>query len=112
MTDRILVVDDEDRIRKLVKMYLEREGYETDEADNGQDALDKALNEDYDCILLDLMLPEIDGIEVCKRVRETKSTPIIMLTAKGEENNRVEGFEIEQMIISSNHFHLEKLSYA
>jgi len=94
MTDRILVVDDEDRIRKLVKMYLEREGYETDEADNGQDALDKALNEDYDCILLDLMLPEIDGIEVCKRVRETKSTPIIMLTAKGEENNRVEGFEI------------------
>jgi len=48
MTDRILVVDDEDRIRKLVKMYLEREGYETDEADNGQDALDKALNEDYD----------------------------------------------------------------
>lgn len=94
MTDRILVVDDEDRIRKLVKMYLEREGYETDEAGNGQDALDKALNEDYDCILLDLMLPEIDGIEVCKRVRETKSTPIIMLTAKGEENNRVEGFEI------------------
>lgn len=94
MIDRILVVDDEDRIRKLVKMYLEREGYETDEADNGQDALDKALNEDYDCILLDLMLPEIDGIEVCKRVRETKSTPIIMLTAKGEENNRVEGFEI------------------
>ena len=94
MTDRILVVVDEDRIRKLVKMYLEREGYETDEADNGQDALDKALNEDYDCILLDLMLPEIDGIEVCKRVRETKSTPIIMLTAKGEENNRVEGFEI------------------
>ncbi|UXU82614.1 response regulator transcription factor [Mammaliicoccus sciuri] len=94
MTDRILVVDDEDRIRKLVKMYLEREGYETDEADNGQVALDKALNEDYDCILLDLMLPEIDGIEVCKRVRETKSTPIIMLTAKGEENNRVEGFEI------------------
>ncbi len=94
MTDRILVVDDEDRIRKLVKMYLEREGYETDEADNGQDALDKALNEDYDCILLDLMLPEIDGIEVCKRIRETKSTPIIMLTAKGEENNRVEGFEI------------------
>ena len=93
MTDRILVVDDEDRIRKLVTMYLEREGYETDEAENGQVAIDKALNEDYDCILLDLMLPELDGIEVCKRLRETKSTPIIMLTAKGEENNRVEGFE-------------------
>ena len=93
MTDRILVVDDEDRVRKLVTMYLEREGYETDEAENGQVAIDKALNEDYDCILLDLMLPELDGIEVCKRLRETKSTPIIMLTAKGEENNRVEGFE-------------------
>ena len=93
MTDRILVVDDEVRIRKLVTMYLEREGYETDEAENGQVAIDKALNEDYDCILLDLMLPELDGIEVCKRLRETKSTPIIMLTAKGEENNRVEGFE-------------------
>nr|WP_263313232.1 response regulator transcription factor [Mammaliicoccus sp. Marseille-Q6498] len=93
MTDRILVVDDEDRIRKLVKMYLEREGYETDEAENGRVAIDKALKEDYDCILLDLMLPEIDGIEVCKTLRETKSTPIIMLTAKGEENNRVEGFE-------------------
>ncbi|WP_323702309.1 response regulator transcription factor [Mammaliicoccus sp. Dog046] len=93
MTDRILVVDDEDRIRKLVKMYLEREGYETDEAENGVVALDKALNENYDCILLDLMLPEMDGLEVCKRIRESKSTPIIMLTAKGEENNRVEGFE-------------------
>ena len=93
MTDRILVVDDEDRIRKLVKMYLEREGYETDEAENGAIALDKALNENYDCILLDLMLPEMDGLEVCKRIRESKSTPIIMLTAKGEENNRVEGFE-------------------
>lgn len=93
MTNSILVVDDEHRIRKLLKLYLEREGYEIIEASNGRDALDLALKNDYGCILLDLMLPEIDGMDVALRLRETKDTPIIMLTAKGEENNRVEGFE-------------------
>ncbi len=93
MTNRILVVDDEHRIRKLLKLYLEREGYEIVEASDGREALDLALKNDYGCILLDLMLPEIDGIEVAVRIREAKDTPIIMLTAKGEENNRVEGFE-------------------
>ncbi len=90
----ILVVDDEERIRKLLKMYLEREGYRTDEAGDGKTALQKALDNDYDLIILDLMLPEMDGIEVCTRLRETKATPVIMLTAKGEESNRVEGFEV------------------
>lgn len=89
----ILIVDDEERIRKLIKMYLEREGYTIDEADNGKTALDKAVNKDFDLILLDLMLPEMDGVEVCQRLRETKATPVIMLTAKGEEANRVQGFE-------------------
>jgi two-component system, OmpR family, response regulator ResD len=89
----ILVVDDEERIRRLLKMYLEREEYIIDEADNGDDALKKALENDYDLILLDLMLPGKDGIEVCKEIREKKATPIIMLTAKGEEANRVQGFE-------------------
>lgn len=93
MTNRILVVDDEHRIRKLLKLYLEREGYEIVEASDGREALDLALKNDYGCILLDLMLPEIDGIEVAVRIREAKDTPIVMLTAKGEENNRVEGFE-------------------
>jgi len=90
---KILVVDDEERIRRLLKMYLEREEYVIDEADNGDVALRKALENDYDLILLDLMLPEKDGIEVCKEIREKKATPIIMLTAKGEEANRVQGFE-------------------
>ncbi|BDG46669.1 MULTISPECIES: response regulator transcription factor [Parageobacillus] len=90
---KILVVDDEERIRRLLKMYLERENYIIDEADNGNDALEKALGNDYDVILLDLMLPGRDGIEVCKEIREKKATPIIMLTAKGEESNRVQGFE-------------------
>lgn len=94
MTEKILIVDDEERIRKLLYMYLVREGYEITEADNGKDALNLSLKEDFNCILLDLMMPEMDGIEVAKNIRSEKSTPIIMLTAKGEENNRVEGFEV------------------
>ena len=90
---RLLVVDDEDRIRRLLKMYLEREDYVIDEAANGIDALELALANDYDVILLDLMMPGKDGIEVCKELREKKATPVIMLTAKGEEVNRVQGFE-------------------
>jgi len=91
---KILVVDDEERIRRLVRMYLEREDYIVEEADNGKDALEMALNNDYDLILLDLMMPEMDGIEVCQELRKEKATPVIMLTAKGEEANRVQGFEV------------------
>src|SRR5690625_1668036 len=91
---RVLVVDDEDRIRRLIRMYLERDHFVVEEADNGKDALEKALDNDYDMILLDIMMPEMDGIEVCKELRKEKSTPVIMLTAKGEESNRVQGLEI------------------
>ncbi|MBS4176471.1 response regulator transcription factor [Lederbergia citrea] len=91
---KILVVDDEDRIRRLLRMYLERENYVIDEAADGEEALELALNNDYSCILLDLMMPGKDGIEVCKELREEKATPVIMLTAKGEEANRVQGFEV------------------
>ncbi|TDM04292.1 response regulator transcription factor [Macrococcus carouselicus] len=94
MKERILIVDDEDRIRKLAKMYLEREGFETVEAADGETALELALTENFHCILLDIMLPGMDGLNVCRKIREEKSTPVIILTAKGEENNRVEGFEI------------------
>lgn len=90
----ILVVDDEDRIRRLLKMYLEREGYEIDEAENGEEALAMTLEKDYHCILLDIMMPEKDGLQVCEELRERSTTPIILLTAKGEEANRVHGFEI------------------
>ncbi|MEW4370324.1 response regulator transcription factor [Paenibacillus kandeliae] len=92
--NRILVVDDEERIRRLLRMYLEKEGYEIEEAEDGETALRKALAEDYGLIMLDLMLPGIDGIEVCNRLRQSKSTPVLMLTAKGEEVNRVQGFEV------------------
>lgn len=91
---KILVVDDEERIRRLLKMYLEREDYIIEEAEDGNQALSMALENDYDCILLDLMMPGKDGIEVCRELREKKATPVIMLTAKGEEVNRVQGFEV------------------
>ncbi|WP_338470133.1 response regulator transcription factor [Niallia sp. XMNu-256] len=91
---KILVVDDEERIRRLLKMYLERENYVIEEAEDGNEALSMALANDYDVILLDLMMPGKDGIEVCRELREKKSTPVIMLTAKGEEVNRVQGFEV------------------
>lgn len=90
---RILVVDDEERIRRLLKMYLEKEGFVVDETEDGETALQFALRNDYDLILLDLMLPGMDGITVCEKLREQKATPVIMLTAKGEEGNRVQGFE-------------------
>ncbi|MGM8211650.1 response regulator transcription factor [Virgibacillus sp. W0430] len=90
----VLIVDDEDRIRRLLRMYLEREEFSVEEADNGTDALHMALTNDYDVILLDIMMPGMDGIEVCQALRQEKSTPVIMLTAKGEESNRVQGFEV------------------
>ena len=90
----LLVVDDEERIRRLLNMYLTREGYEVEEASDGAEALEKALITNYDCILLDLMMPEKDGLEVMAELREQKNTtPVIMLTAKGEEADRVTGFE-------------------
>src|SRR5690625_401470 len=92
--NNILVVDDEERIRRLLRMYLEREDFTVEEADNGTDGLELALENDYDAILLDIMMPGMDGIEVCEKLREQKQTPVIMLTAKGEESNRVQGFEV------------------
>ncbi|CAM3715645.1 response regulator transcription factor [Alkalicoccus chagannorensis] len=90
---RLLVVDDEERIRRLLRMYLEKEGYTIEDAENGESALEKALKFDYDAVILDLMMPGMDGMEVCEEIRKQKGTPVIMLTAKGEEVNRVQGFE-------------------
>lgn len=91
---RVLVVDDEERIRRLIKMYLEKDDFIVEEAENGKEALDLALENGYDVILLDIMMPEMDGIEFTQLLRKEKTTPIIMLTAKGEEANRVQGFEV------------------
>jgi two-component system, OmpR family, response regulator ResD len=90
----ILVIDDEERIRHLVRMYLEREGFSVEEAENGRDALDKIQRREYSLLIVDLMMPEIDGWRVCREVRENSDIPIIILTARGEEFDRVLGFEL------------------
>jgi len=91
---RILVVDDEDRIRRLLRMYLEKENFIVYEADNGKKAMELAEKEKFDLIILDIMLPDRDGISICKQLRQNNSLPIIILSAKGEELTRVHGFEV------------------
>ena len=93
---KILVVDDEDHIVELIKFNLESSGYEVIVAFNGEDAIEKALEEKPDLIILDLMLPRIDGVEVCKIVKENEDTSnisIIMLTAKSDESDKIVGLE-------------------
>ena len=94
MGKRILLVDDEPLILKGLKYTLEQDGYETDTAVDGQEALDKFFSGMYDLVLLDVMLPKVDGLSVCQRIRETSSVPIIMLTAKGEIEDRIIGLEL------------------
>lgn len=93
-TVRILVVDDEERIRKLVRMYLERNAFEVHEAEDGKVALEMALENQYDLIVLDLMLPGMDGRQVCEEIRKKSDVPVIMLTASGDESSRIHGFEL------------------
>ena len=90
---KALVVDDEKLIVKGLKFSLEQEGYEVDCAYDGQEAVDKAQEGDYDIILLDLMLPVFDGYEVCQKVREFSNVPIVMLTAKGDDMDKILGLE-------------------
>ncbi|WHT85942.1 response regulator transcription factor [Bacillus cereus] len=91
---RVLVVDDESDMRQLVGMYLDNFGYEWGEAENGKEALKKLETDHYDFVVLDIMMPEMDGLSVCKEIRKTLDVPIIFLTAKGEEWNRVNGLRM------------------
>ncbi|MDC2864032.1 MULTISPECIES: response regulator transcription factor [unclassified Bacillus (in: firmicutes)] len=88
---KVLLVDDESDMRQLVGMYLDNFGYEWKEAENGKQALHMLEIENFDFVILDIMMPEMDGITVCKEIRKTSDIPIIFLTAKGEEWNRVNG---------------------
>ncbi|HBX24224.1 MAG TPA: DNA-binding response regulator [Desulfotomaculum sp.] len=90
----ILVVDDERKIRDLVRLYLEKEGFNVGEADDGQKALNIYQQGQYELIVLDLMMPGMDGWEVCKEVRRKSNVPIIMLTARDDEMDRVLGLEL------------------
>ncbi len=93
MGKRILLVDDEPLILKGLKYTLEQEGYETDSAMDGEEALNKFFSNSFDLILLDVMLPRLDGLSVCQRIREHSNVPIIMLTAKGEDMDKILGLE-------------------
>jgi len=91
---KILVVDDEERMARFIRLNLEHDGFDVIEAYRGQTAMDKLRTEMPDLILLDIMLPDIDGFEVLRLVREVSNIPVIMLTAKGEEDDRVKGLEL------------------
>jgi len=94
MTNRILVVDDEQIVTEVVERYLQREGYQVKIAYDGVQALKIAREWNPNLVVLDLMLPEIDGLDVCRQLRQDSSVPIIMLTAKGEETDRIIGLEL------------------
>ena len=94
MAETILIVDDEQHIIDLAKLYLEQEGYKTASATDGKVALQKILHDKPQLVVLDLMLPELDGWEVCRRVRAESDVPIIMLTARGDDIDRIVGLEL------------------
>ena len=91
---KILVVDDEKMIRELIKRYAKFEGHEVIEACDGMEAVEKCREENYDVIIMDVMMPELDGFSACSEIRKFSDTPIIMLSARGEEYDRIHGFEI------------------
>lgn len=90
---KILVVDDEQLLVKGIRFNLEHEGYEVDTAFDGKTAVEMAQNGGYDLIILDVMMPEVDGLEACVRIRRFSEVPIIMLTAKGEDTDKLMGFD-------------------
>ncbi len=92
--EHILVVDDEINIRKVVREYAEFEGYEVTEAENGMEAVNLCHDNDYDLIIMDVMMPRLDGYSACKEIHKTKKIPVIMLSARSEEYDKLFGFEI------------------
>ena len=88
---KILIIEDEEAIADLEKDYLELSGFEVEIANRGDVGLEKALNEDYDLIILDLMLPEVDGFDICRQVRQEKNIPIIMVSAKKDDFDKIRG---------------------
>ena len=91
---KILIVDDEAKIREVIREYAQFNKYETDEAEDGMQAVGKCLNNDYDLIIMDIMMPRLDGYSACKEIKKEKDIPIIMLSARGEEYDKLFGFEL------------------
>ena len=105
----ILIIEDEKNISNLLKLELTHANYECDQAFDGESGLNKALNQDYELILLDLMLPRINGIEVCRQLRLKKQTPIIMLTARDEVMDKVNGLQVGADDYLAKPFAMEEL---
>ena len=91
---KILVVDDEKMIRNVIKEYAEFDGFEVTEAEDGMEAVEICRREDFDLIVMDIMMPRLDGYSAIKEIRKTKQVPVIMLSARGEEYDKLFGFEI------------------
>lgn len=91
---KILIVDDEEKIREFIKKYAIFEGHSVFEASNGMKAIDMCQKNSFDIIILDIMMPELDGFSTCKEIRKTSSIPVIMLSARGEEYDKIHGFEL------------------
>lgn len=106
---KILIVEDDAKIARFVELELKHEGYETDTAGDGRTGLLKALEPSTDLVLLDIMLPELSGIEVCRRVRQESSVPIIMLTAKGDVTDKVSGLDMGANDYMTKPFAIEEL---
>ena len=90
----ILVTDDEEMIRKLIRKYAEFEGHSVTEASNGMEALIQLKNNQFDIVIMDIMMPELDGFSACREIRKFSNVPIVMLSARGEEYDKINGFEI------------------
>ena len=91
---KILIVDDEIKIREVVSEYAKASGYECDQASNGKDAVDMVSQRSYDCVILDIMMPELDGFSACKKIKAIRNVPVIMLSARTEEDDKLFSFDI------------------
>lgn len=91
---RLLIVDDETKIRDMIRKYAAFEGYDVAEAEDGLAAVERCRVEDFDLIIMDVMMPNLDGFSACKEIQKTKNIPVIMLSARGEEYDKLHGFEI------------------
>jgi len=108
---KILIVDDEAKMRQVLRLFLEKEGFKIDEAENGKTALEMNEANEYDLILLDVMMPGIEGWTVCREIRRYSNIPIIMLTARGEEYDKLFGFEMGVDDYITKPFSLKEVTY-
>ncbi len=94
MMAKLLIVDDEKNIREVIREYALLNGYEADEAEDGMQAIDMIRQKDYDCVILDIMMPKLDGFSACKQIKKIRNIPVIMLSARQEEYDKLFGFEL------------------